>query len=258
MDTLWQDLKYGARQLRRNPGFTAVAVLTLALGIAANTTIFSAVNGWMFRPPTIRDHTSVMVIFTTSPEKGLAWNRHPVSTPDFVAWRGQSHSFEDMVASEWAGFILTGEGEPERLAGMRVSAGYFRLLGVSAASGRTFLPGENQPGRDRVVLLSDGLWQRRFGADPDVVGKVLRLDGESYTVVGVMPRRYRLEIYGPQLWTPLVFPAESTLPAARGNRTLNVLGRLKPGVTAEAADAEIRALALRSEQTHPDTGTGWG
>ena len=154
MQSLLQDIRFGLRMLRRSPGFTIVAIVTLGLGIAANTTIFSAVNGWMFRPPTIRDHAHVLVIFTTSPEKGLAWNRYPVSIPDFISWREQNQSFEDMVASEWAGFILTGEGEPQRLTGMRVSAGYFRLLGVSTAMGRTFLAGENQPGRDRVVILS--------------------------------------------------------------------------------------------------------
>ncbi len=259
METLWQDLKYGARMLRRNPGFTATAVVTLALGIAANITIFSAVNGLMLRPPRIKDPAKVVVILTTDPAKGgWAWDRQPLSASDFVAWREQSHSFEDMVASEGNDFALTGEGEPERLAGERVSANYFDVLGLSAALGRTFLPGEDQSGRDPVVILSHGLWQRRFGSSPNVLGTTLRLNGDTHTVVGVMSSTYRLGVYGgPQLWTPLVFPPESILPAARGNRSLEVLARLKSGVSVEMARAEMVALAQRSEQAYPGTSKGW-
>ena len=259
METLWQDLKFGARMLRRNPGFTATAVVTLALGIAANTTIFSAVNGWMLRPPRIKDPASVVVIVTTDPAKGgWGWDRQPVSAFDFVAWREQSRSYEDMAASEWSYLALTGAGEPERLAGERVSANYFDVLGVSTALGRTFLPGEDQPGRHQVVILSHGLWQRRFGSDPGVLGEVVRLDGESHTVVGVMPSSYRLGVYGgPQLWTPLVFPPEGVLPAAREKRSLEVLARLKSGVSVETAKAEMAALAQRAERTYPGTSKGW-
>ena len=259
MQTLLQDVRFGLRMLHKHPGFTATAVATLALGIAANTTIFSAVNGWMLRPPRIKDPASVVVIVTTDPAKaGWGWDRQPVSAFDFVAWREQSHAFEDMVASEGNDFALTGAGEPERLAGERVSANYFEVLGLSAALGRTFLPGEDQPGRDPVVILSDGLWQRRFGSSPNVLGTTLRLNGESHTVVGVMSSRYRLGVYGgPQLWTPLVFPPESVLPAARGDRTLRVLARLKSGVSIETAKAEMAAMAERSERTHPGTSKGW-
>ncbi len=260
MNTLLQDIRFGLRILRNAPGFTAATVVTLALGIAANTTIFSAVNGWMLRPPRIKDPARVVVIVTTDPAKGPGWDwdRQPVSAFDFVAWREQSHAFEDMVASEGNDFALTGEGEPERLAGMRVSASYFQLLGTEAALGRTFLPGEDQPGRNQVVILSHGLWQRRFGSNPRVVGKVLRLNGENCTVVGVMSSSYRLGVYGgPQLWTPLVFPPESVLPAARGDRRLTVLARLKSGVSIETAKAEMVALAQRSEQAYPGTSKGW-
>src|SRR6266403_405350 len=178
MEDFFMDVRFGARMLRKNPGFTAVAIVTLALGIAANTTIFSAVNGWMLRPPPIKDHASVVVILSTDPAKGWGWDQNPVSAPDFIAWREQSHSFEDMVASQLSDFALTGEGDPERLEGMRVSASYFNLLGVSAALGRTFLPGEDQSGHDQVVILSDGLWQRRFGSNPKVVGEAVRLNGD--------------------------------------------------------------------------------
>ena len=255
MGTLIQDLRFGLRMLAKNPGFTAVAVATLALGIAANTTIFSAVNGWMLRRPRIKEPDRVVVILTTDPAReGWGWDRQPVSAFDFLAWRQQSRSFEDMAASEMSDFALTGGGEPERLLGMRVSANYFQVLGVEAALGRTFLAGEVQSGRNQVAILSHGLWQRRFGSNPKVVGETVRLNGESYTVVGVMSSRYRLDVYGgPKLWTPLVFPPESILPAARGNRSLQVLARLKPGVGVEAAKAEVAGLAQRSEQTYPGT-----
>jgi putative ABC transport system permease protein len=260
METLWQDVKFGARMLRRNPGFTMTAVVTLALGIAANTTIFSAVNGFMLRRPHIKDPAGVVVVVTVDPAKGgWGWDRQPVSAYDFVAWREQSHAYEDMAASEWKPFALTGAGEPERLTGERVSANYFDVLGVSAALGRTFLPGEDQSGRHQVVILSHGLWQRRFGSNPSVLGEVVRLNGESHTVVGVMASNYRLGVYGgPQLWTPLVFPPESVLPAARENRSLEVLARLQSGVSVETARAEMAALAQRSEQAYPGTTKGWG
>jgi predicted permease len=263
LDRLAQDGRYGMRQLRRNPGFTVVAVVTLALGIAANTTIFSVVNGWMLRPPNIKNPARVVRILCTNPAKGFSWgwgwDRIPVSAPDFIAWREQSHAFEDMAASQGGDFTLTGKDEPERLTGMRASASYFDVLGVSAALGRTFLPGEDQPGHDQVIILSDGLWQRRFGSNPRVVGEIVRLNGESYTVVGVMPSSYRLGVYGPpQLWTPLIFGPESMLPAAREDRSLGVTARLKSGVSVETAKAEMAALAQRSEQTYPATSKGWG
>src|SRR6266404_5139681 len=258
IEDFFMDIRFGARMLRKNPGFAAVAIVTLALGIAANTTIFSAVNGWMLRPPRIKDHAGVVVILATNPTKGWGWDDNPVSVPDFVVWREQSRSFEDIVASQGSDFALTGEGEPERLDGTRVSASYFNLLGVSAALGRTFLPSEDRPGPDQVVILSDGLWQRRFAANPKVVGEAVRLNGDSYKVIGVMPKSYRLGYFGPQLWTPLVFPPQSVLPAAREDRSLAVMARLKSGVSVETAKAEMAALAQRSEQTYPGTSKGWG
>ncbi len=258
MEDFFMDVRFGARMLRKNPGFATVAIVTLALGIAVNTTIFSSVNGWMLRSPSIKDPGKVVMILSTNPAKGRGWDQNPVSVPDFVAWREQSHAFEDMVASQGSDFAHTGEGEPEWLEGVRVSASYFQVLGVSAALGRTFLPGEDQPSHDQVVILSDGLWQRRFGSNPNVVGEAVRLNGDSYTVVGVMPKGYRLWYYGQQLWTPLVFPPQSVLPAARQDRTLSVMARLKSGVSVAAAKAEMAALAQRSEQTYPGTSKGWG
>ena len=258
IEDLFMDIRFGARMLRKNPGFTAVAIGTLALGIAANTTIFSMVNGWMLRPPRIKDHASVVVILSTNPAKGWGWDHNPVSAPDFIAWREQSHAFEDMVASQENDLALTGEGEPEWCKGARVSASYFQFLGVSATLGRIFLPGEDQPGRAQVVILSHGLWERRFGSNAKVIGEAVRFNGESYEVVGVMPKSYRLGYYGPELWTPLVFPPQSVLPAAREDRSLSVMARLKSGVSVETAKAEMAGLAQRSEEAYPGTAKGWG
>ncbi len=258
VEDFFMDVRFGVRMLRKNPGFAAVAIVTLALGIAANTTIFSMVSGWMLRPPSIKDPWKVVMIFSTNPAKGRGWDQNPVSVLDFVAWREQSQAFEDMVGSQGSDFALTGEGEPERLEGRHVSASYFNLLGASAALGRTFLPGEDQSGHDQVVILSDGLWQRRFASNPKVLGEAVRLNGDSYKVVGVMPKGYRLGYDGPQLWTPLVFPPQSVLPAAREDRSLVVMARLKSGVSVAAAKAEMAALAQRSEQTYPGTSKGWG
>ncbi len=258
IEDLFMDIRFGARMLRKNPGFAAVVIVTLALGIAANTTIFSMVNGWMLRPPHIKDHASVVVILSTNPAKGWGWDQNPVSAPDFIAWREQSHSFEDMVASQAKDFALTGEGEPEWCKGGRVSASYFQFLGVSAALGRIFLPGEDQPGRAQVVILSHGLWERRFGSNPKVIGEAVRLNGDSYEVVGVMPKSYRLGYYGPELWTPLVLPPQSLVPAAREDHSLHVMARLKSGVSVETAKAEVAGLAQRSEEAYPGTAKGWG
>jgi predicted permease len=257
IEDFFMDVRFGARMLRKNPGFATIAIVTLALGIAANTTIFSVMNGWMLRPPNIKDPVRIVMIFNTNPAKGWGWDQNPVSAPDFNAWREQSQAFEDMVASQGNDFALTGEGEPERLEGLRVSASYFNLLGVSAALGRTFLPGEDQPGHDQVVVLSDGLWQRRFASNPKVLGEAVRLNGDSYKVVGIMPKGYRLGFYSPQLWIPLDFPPQSVLPAAREDRSLSVMARLKSGVSVAAAKAEMAALAQRSEQTYPGTSKGW-
>jgi predicted permease len=259
MEDLFMDVRFGARMLRKNPGFAAVAILTLALGIAANTTIFSAVNGWMLRPPTIKDPGRVVMILSTDPAKGgYGWDQNPVSVPDFVAWREQSQAFEDMVASHASDFALAGGSEPEWCNGARVSANYFQALGVPAALGRAFLPGEDQPGRAQVVILSHELWQRRFGSNPKVIGEAVRLDGDSYEIVGVMAKGYRLGHYGPQLWTPLILSPESALPVAREDRTLYVMARLKSGVSIETAKTEMAALAQRSEQANPGSAKGWG
>src|SRR5258707_7083534 len=158
IEDLFMDVRFGVRMLRKNPGFAAVAIVTLALGIAANTTIFSVMNGWMVRPPNIKDPGRVVMILSTNPAKGLGWDQNPVSVPDFIAWREQNHAFEDMVASQGSDFALTGEGEAERLGGMPVLSSYFNLFGVAAAVGRNFLRGGDQPVHAQGGLLGERMW----------------------------------------------------------------------------------------------------
>ena len=213
----------------------------------------------MLRPPKIKDPDRVVAILMTDPSsRDYGWDQNPVSMFDFANWRAHSRSFDAMVAGESDEVALTGKGEPERLVRMRVTADYFNVLGIDAAVGRTFVSGEDQSGRAQVVVLGYGLWQRRFGSDPNVIGKSVRLNGENFAVAGVMPATFRIGYYGPQLWTPLVFPPEHLLPAGRADRRLQVLARMKPEVTVETARVEISALAQRAEQSYPGTTKGWG
>ena len=257
LETLVQDLRYGARVLAKNPGFTLVATATLALGIAVNTTIFSVVSGWLLKKPPVGDPDHLVVVVSTNASRAL--DRGRCSEVDFLAWRNQNHVFAGMAAADpYHDFSLTGAGEPERLTGMRVTSNYFPTLGVSAFLGRTFLASEEQPGRGHVVVLTYSLWQRRFASDANIVGKTIALDGEKYVVVGVMPEWFRQVEFLPRLWTPLVLAAEHPDPKARDARSLVLFGRLKTGVDLQQARAEMTALAQRAEQNYPASGKGWG
>jgi len=257
LETLVQDLRYGLRMLGKNPGFTVVSTATVALGIAVNSTIFSAVSGWLLKKPPVADPDRLVVVVSTNRARGL--ERGWVSDVDFVAWRNTNHVFTDLAAADpYHDFSLTGAGEPERLSGMRVTANYFPTLGVSAYLGRTFVAGEDQPGRDRVVVLAYGLWQRRFASDPRIIGKPIALDGKQYVVIGVMPAWFRQAEFLPPLWTPLVLANEQTGAKARDARDRRLFGRLKPGIDLQQARAEMAALASRAEQSDPESEKGWG
>jgi len=254
-ETIMQDVRYGARMLRKNPGFTAVAAITLALGIAVNSTIFSVVSVLLLRKPAAADPDRVVALVATNARLAVARGR--VSAADFRAWRAANHSFTDLAAADPDHiFSLTGAGDPERTAGMRVTTNYFDLLGVAPFLGRTFQPGEDQPGRNHVVLLSYGLWQRRFAADPNVAGKTVDLDDEKYEIIGVMPAFFRQVAYLARLWTPLDLTGNNR-PGARDNRSLIVFGRLRPGADADRANAEAAALAARAEQADAASEKGW-
>ncbi len=256
LETLVQDVRYGVRMLRKNPGFASVAVLTLALGIAVNTTIFSVISGWLLKPPPVADPDRVVMVVSTNAARAL--ERERVSAVDYLVWRAESHAFTDLAAADSDGdFILTGAGEPEELEGMRVSASYFDVLRVRPMLGRGFLPEEEQAGRDHVIVLSYGLWQRRFAADRNVIGRTVTIDGKKDEIVGVMPAEFRLSSF-PQVWRPLVLDATDLAPKARDNRSLQVYGRLKSGVGIEQARAEITALTAGAGRSFPALEKGWG
>jgi putative ABC transport system permease protein len=257
LETVLQDLRYGARMLRREPGFTVVAATTLALGIAVNSAIFSVISGWMLKKPAVADPDRAVVVVSTNAAKSL--ERGWVSAVDFLAWRDANHVFENMAGAEpYDDFSLTGGGEPERLAGMRVTASYFSTLGVSAYLGRTFLAGEDQPGREHVVVLTHGLWQRRFASDPNIIGKTVALDGEKYIVIGVTPPSFRQVEFLPKLWTPLVLASQKLGPKARDARSLVLFARLKSGVGLDQAREQMAARARQAEQSDPASERGWG
>ncbi len=253
---LRQDVRYGLRMLIKNPAFTTIAVLALALGIGANSAIFSVVNTLLLRPLPYKNPGQLVVIWESAAHLGF-----PKNTPspaNFLDWQKQATLFEGMAAFAERSFNLTGVGEPERLDGRRVSANLFDLLGVKPVLGRNFVPDEDKPGT-KVALLSEALWKRRFGSDPGVIGGSISLNGEPYTIVGVLPGSVRLPAFGnwrDQVWVPLAFPAEEA--AARGNHFLEIIGRMKPGVTVPQASAEMETIAARLAQQYPEFNTRIG
>ena len=267
METLLQDMRYGARMLLKTPGFTLIAVLTLALGIGANTAIFSVVNGVLLRQLPYDEPERLALIRQQALSHGL--ESLPIAASEFTDYRNQTQSFTHLAAFDTTDFNLTGGDLPERVSGARVSAGLFPLLGVKPQLGRTFSADENEPGRNNVVLLSHALWSRRFAADPGIIGGTLALSGGNYTVIGVMPPSFQfpMSLFGmkggaftqpAELWTPLAFSAD--LLRVRNSRWLDVIVRLKPGVTLAQANADVDAVAKRMPQQYPENypPEGWG
>jgi len=252
MMSLWQDLRFAARVLRKNPGFTAVAVLAVALGVGANTTIFSAVNALLLKPFSYPNTDRLVMVW----EKGLdgSFQRGSVSPANYAEWRQQTNSFDQLAAYHPQFFNLTEGDQPERIAGVKVTPNLFAALGVDAERGRTFAAEEGEAGREQVALVKHSLWQRRFGSDPDFVGKTVRLDGKTYTVVGIMPKDFDFPWGTSELWVPLAFTAEEG--RNRFSHYLQVAGLLKPGASAEQAHAEVGAVAERLRRQHPDSHAG--
>ena len=259
LEDLLGDLRFGVRMLRRNPGFAAIVVLTLALGIGANTTIFSVVSAFLLRKPPVRDPDRVMIVSSVDPAKDTyAPDRAPVSPLDYLDWRAQSAAFENMGAANLDDFTISGGGAPQRAAGARVSAEFFHVLGVNPLLGRVILPEENRSGNDRVVVLSEELWKERFGNDRQVLGQSIKINGNRYKIVGIMPSTFQLWDFHAQLWIPLAFSPDDLLPSARSRRFLRVFARLKPGIDERHATAEMQTVTQRIAETHKDTNQGWG
>jgi putative ABC transport system permease protein len=247
-ENLLQDVRYGLRMLAKNPGFTAVAILTLALGIGANTAIFTVINAVLLKPLPFPHPDRLVQIWETDPR--LGFDRDTVSPYNFRDWQSQSHDFAAMAAYEHEHFSLTGRELPVGLGGLRVSADFFRVLGTSPLLGRDFLANEDQPGAGHVVVVSSATWQNYFGRDPGIVGRKITLDGESYTVIGVMPSDFELPGSGAEIWTTLAFDLKGQ---SRDDHFLFAVGRLKPGVTLAAARSEANTIAQRLAQQYPDS-----
>jgi putative ABC transport system permease protein len=269
IETLIQDLRYSVRMLMKSPGFTAVAALTLALGISANTAIFSVVNGVLLRPLPYYEPERLVMVWAEQPiqQAQLGVTDYPVTVADFVDWRNQNQVFEHMAAMFGHRPNLTGGGEPESVAALYASASLFPLLGARLAMGRAFLPEEDLAGADRVVVLGHGLWQERYGADPKIIGQKITLDNRAYTVIGVtapgfqfpqrgeVPARFRVATKV-DLYLPFGFtPAEMN---DRMDDRLAVIARLKPGVSVEQASANMNFIARRLTEQNPQTNTDRG
>ena len=252
MNTLLQDLRYGIRMLLQNPGFTVVAVIALALGIGANAAIFSVVNAVLLRPLPYDDPSRLMIL---RENKLPQFPEFSVSPGNFLDWQKQNTTFENMAAVNGSAYNLITESEPERLIGARVTAGLFEMLGARPAQGRIFLDEEDQPGHETVAILSDGLWRRKFGADPGVIGQSITLNATSFTVVGIMPPTFQFPDRDTALWTPMAFNAGQA--QQHGSHYLAVIGRLKPGATPEQANTEINTIAAQLAEQFPNSNTGW-
>lgn len=263
MDNLLQDLRYGARLLVKQPGFSVVAVIALALGIGANTAIFSVVNSILLRPLNYKDSDRLVQINHNYPKLDL---KASVSGSGYVHYRDHCDAFESIAAADLWPVNLTDTGDPERLMGMTVTHSFLPMLGIEPARGRVFTPEEDQPGRNHVVILSDSLWQRRFGGDPNLVGNTVRLNGENYTVIGIMPPSFKfgrefaqeIEIYSPIGLTP-----EQLDPKRWRNEFLFVVAKLKPNRTLEQAQSEMDAIAANVRREYfgggdADDPSSWG
>ncbi|HKS29934.1 MAG TPA: ABC transporter permease [Pyrinomonadaceae bacterium] len=248
MGNLLQDLRFGVRMLLKHPGFTLIAVLTLALGIGANTAIFSIVNAVLLRQLPYPEPSRLVVLWSTMVSQGVSTSGS--SLPDYREWRDQNHVFDGLAGYYLGDFNLSGAGqEPERVQGGRITANLFEVLGVSPAMGRGFLPEEEKWGNNRVVILSYELWQRRYNSDAGLIGRAITVGGTPYTVVGVMPKGMPFfdNQPKPELWSPISFPAGDNMDS-RNNYFVNLVGRLKPGVTVEQAQADVTAIANRIQE----------
>jgi putative ABC transport system permease protein len=248
--------------LRKAPGFTLVAVVVLALGIGANTAIFSVVNAILLRPLPFQDPERLVQVWHVPPPKSFpGMTRFSVSPANYLDWEKQSHVFESMAIYGYSNYSLAGTGDPESVPGIRVSPQFFSVLRIRPMVGRIFLPEENQAGRGRVVVLSQSFWQTRFASDPNIVGRIILLDSLSYSVVGVIPTKSVFPTSSdpkgqPQLWTPLAWTDADR--AIRGNHNYLVIARLSPGADVKQAGAEMSTISSRLEQQYPEDDKGWG
>jgi putative ABC transport system permease protein len=252
MDTFWQDLRYATRTLRKHWGLTLLAVLTLSLGLGANTAIFSVADGFLVKPAPLPESERLAVLLQLDPHQTR--DTTSVSPADFEDWKKQNHSFDRLAAFTFDDVNLTGAGTPEKVQGVRVSTDFFDTTRVAPKLGRAFLPEEETPGHDAVVILSQGLWERHFGGNAQVLGHTVQIDGKSYTIIGVMDKDFDFPKTA-ELWLPLALEAKDK--ESRTAHFLLVLGRLRPGVSLAQAGAELRTIAAQIGDAHPQTNRGW-
>ncbi|HEV2915194.1 MAG TPA: ABC transporter permease [Pyrinomonadaceae bacterium] len=255
MGTILQDLRYGVRVLIKNPGFTLIAIIALALGIGANTAIFSVVNAVLLRPLPFEDSERLVNVWSGNAKRGI--KRYPTSYPNFADWRDQNRVFEHMAAYGETSVVLSGIEASEQIDGQMASGDLFKVLGVKAALGRVYSREDEESGSLRVAVISHDLWQRRFGADPKVVGRQIMLDGNSFTLLGVMPQGFSFPLgqaRDPQFWAPLNPKSETNM--ERGANYLGVAARLRPDVSLQQAQAEMDTIARKLEQDYPEKNTG--
>jgi len=252
METVLKDIRFGVRMLLGSPGFTAVALLAITLGIAANTTTFSAIDATLFHPFAFPNQDRLVMIWESNPE--LGFKRGSVAPANAGDWREQNQTFEHIVIINQRSFDLTERDEPERFFGYVVSSSFFDALGARAMYGRTFSADEGESGKQDVVVLKHSLWQRRFGADPKIVDQTIRLNGKTFTVIGVMPPEFNYPFNGGEMWAPMVFGAKDLV--NRGSHFLQAMGLLKPGVTIAQASADLRGIAARAAEQFPETNAG--
>ena len=254
METLLRDVRYGVRTLFKNRGFTVVAILALALGIGANTAIFSVVNAVLLRPLPFEQPDQLVMVWEKRMQLGRI--RNTVSPPDFNDWRAQNHVFEDMAAFTGQGFNLGASTQPERIQGAAISPSLFPILRAKPSLGRFFGSDEDKPASEPVVVIGSGLWQRSFASDPDIVGKTIKLNDKDHTVLGVMPAGFTFPNRRSEVWVPLKLAPEDA--NNRGGHSLTVVARMKPGVTLQEARVEMDSIAAQLEQQYPNPNTGHG
>ena len=267
MENMLHDLRYGIRMLLKNPGFTTVAVLALAIGIGANSAIFSVVNSVLLRPLPYQNPEQIVTLWTVNPSIHIGYDKFRTTVPQFLSYQSNTKVLQNLAAFKSQQLSLENRGEPEKLGGVMVSIDFFSALGKQALLGRTFLPQEDKPGGEHVVILSFDLWKRRFASDSSIVGQAITLNGRSYTVVGVMPAGFNFprgaEMPGyldfpskTEVWAPMAFSADEI--AERGSFNNTLIGRLQPGISVKEAQAQLSAIATRNSEQFPKTDGGMG
>ncbi|HNJ43550.1 MAG TPA: ABC transporter permease, partial [Acidobacteriota bacterium] len=257
--SMLQDLRFAFRMLIKNPGFSGVAILTLALGLGANAAIFIVFNAVVLRPLPYRAPDRLVTVWGKIPGNGL--EKLSASVPEFGDYRGQTNIFSVLAAYSSIGVNVTGGSDPQRVRSTFATADIFPLLGVTPLLGRPFLPEEDKPGSDDVVVLSYGLWQRRFGGDPNILGQVMTINHQKCTIVGVMPSTFQFPSAETELWKPIAFTPDQFQVDQRGSHWLRIIGRLNPGISLAQAQAEMTTVAERLQLQNPDyyeSNSGWG